>query len=166
MGIVFDVETVSNEISRYFFWHEGALLENNYRMEKRVMSTEEVKEYLTRKFDKNEYFVTSRNETFRRRLYDEYLGGLDMEKFPMLFKRAIPFKMNSRLEDFVKEYICMEQDIHIENMQESVIQYGRMQKKIMDTTEEISRLQEISESYAKVEEKRSQIEKYEYFTRV
>lgn len=165
VGVVFDVETATNEISRYFFWHKGALLENNYRMEKRVMSTEEVKEYLTRKFDKSEYFVTSRNETFRRKLYDDYLGGLDMEKFPMLFKRAIPFKMNSRLEDFVKEYICMEQDIHIEDMQESVIQYGRMQKKIMDTAEEISCLQEISEAYGKVEEKREEIEKYGYFTR-
>lgn len=164
VGIVFDVETATNEISRYFFWHKGGLLENNYRMEKRVMSTEEVKEYLTRKFDKSEYFVTSRNETFRRKLYDDYLGGLDMEKFPMLFKRAIPFKMNSRLEDFVKEYICMEQDIHIEDMQESVIQYGRMQKRIMDTAEEISRLQEISDAYALVEEKRKEIEKYEYFT--
>lgn len=164
VGIVFDVETATNEISRYFFWHKGALLENNYRMEKRVMSTEEVKEYLTRKFDKSEYFVTSRNETFRRKLYDDYLGGLDMEKFPMLFKRAIPFKMNSRLEDFVKEYICMEQDIHIEDMQESVIQYGRMQKRIMDTAEEISRLQEISDAYARVAEKRKEIEKYEYFT--
>lgn len=165
VGIVFDVETSTNEISRYFFWHKGGLLENNYRMEKRVMSTEEVKEYLTRKFDRNEYFVTSRNESFRRKLYDDYLGGLDMDKFPMLFKRAIPFKMNSRLEDFVKEYICMEQDIHIEDMQESVIQYGRMQKKIMDTAEEINRLQEISDSYEQVEEKRRKIEKYEYFTR-
>ena len=164
VGIVFDVETATNEISRYFFWHRGGLLENHYRMEKRVMSTEEVKEYLTRKFEKSDYFVTSRNETFRRKLYDDYLGGLDMEKFPMLFKRAIPFKMNSRLEDFVKEYICMEQDIHIEDMQESVIQYGRMQKKIMDTAEEISRLQEISEAYARVADKRKEIEKYEYFT--
>lgn len=164
VGIVFDVETATNEISRYFFWHRGALLENNYRMEKRVMSTEEVKEYLTRKFDKSEYFVTSRNETFRRKLYDDYLGGLDMEKFPMLFKRAIPFKMNSRLEDFVKEYICMEQDIHIEDMQESVIQYGRMQKKIMDTAEEINRLQEISDAYGAVTQKREEIERYQYFT--
>lgn len=165
VGVVFDVETSTNEISRYFFWHKGALLENNYRMEKRVMSTEEVKEYLTRKFEKSEYFVTSRNETFRRKLYDDYLGGLDMEKFPMLFKRAIPFKMNSRLEEFVKEYICMEQDIHIEDMQESVIQYGRMQKKIIDTGEEIRCLKEISEAYASVEEKRREIEKYGYFTR-
>lgn len=164
VGIVFDVETATNEISRYFFWHRGPLLENNYCMEKRVMSTEEVKEYLTRKFDKSEYFVTSRNETFRRKLYDDYLGGLDMEKFPMLFKRAIPFKMNSRLEDFVKEYICMEQDIHIEDMQESVIQYGRMQKKIMDTAEEINRLQEISDAYGAVTQKREEIERYQYFT--
>ena len=44
--------------------------------------------------------------------------------------------MNIKLEDFVKEYICMEQDIHIEDMQESVMQYGRMRKKIEDTCAE------------------------------
>ena len=32
--------------------------------------------------------------------------------------------MNIRLEDFVKEYICTEQNIHIEDMQESVMQYA------------------------------------------
>ena len=41
--------------------------------------------------------------------------------------------MNIKLEDFVKEYICMEQDIHIEDMQESVMQYGRMRQRIEDT---------------------------------
>lgn len=164
VGVVFDVETAANEISRYFFWHRGALLENQYRMEQRVMSTEEIKEYLNRKFEKGDCFLTSRNETFRRKLYDEYLGGLDMEKFPMLFKRAIPFKMNSRLEDFVKEYICMEQDIHIEDMQESVIQYGRMQKKIMDTAEEIRCLEEISGAFRLVEEKEQEAKRLRYIT--
>ncbi len=165
VGIVFDVETATNEISRYFFWHKGGLLANDYRIERRPMSTEEVKEYLARAFDKADYYTTSRNESFRRRLYDDYLGGLDKEKFPMLFKRAIPFKMNSKLEDFVKEYICMEQDIHIEDMQESVMQYGRMQKKIMDTSHEIDELNHIQEKYQLVEDKQKDLEKYEYFSR-
>ena len=70
-------------------------------------------------------------------MYETYLGGLDSEKFPLLFKRAIPFRMNIKLEDFVKEYICTEQDIHMEDMQESVMQYGRMRRKIEDTSQEI-----------------------------
>ena len=45
--------------------------------------------------------------------------------------------MNIKLEDFVKEYICTEQDIHIEEMQASVMEYGRMQRKIEDTCREI-----------------------------
>lgn len=166
IGVVFDVETATNDYSkRYFFWHRGEFIGQSgaYRIDKRAMSTEEIREYLNRKFDKGDFFITSRNETFRRKLYDDYLGGLDMEKFPMLFKRAIPFKMNSRIEEFVKEYICMEQDIHIEDMQESVIQYGRMQKKIMDIGEEIISLNEISQAFSKVEEKKSEIGKYRYF---
>lgn len=31
IGIVFDVNTASNEVSRRFFWHKGSLWENEYR---------------------------------------------------------------------------------------------------------------------------------------
>lgn len=77
-----------------------------------------------------------------------------MEKFPRLFKRAIPFKMNIRLEDFVKEYICMEQDIHIEDMQEGAMLYGRMCRKIEATMQEIEELKQISAQYQVMEEKK------------
>ena len=130
VGVVFDVETATNEISRLFFWHTGGLLENQYRADRRCLTTVEVREYLQRTFAADQFYYGPSNERFRRQLYDIYLGGLDGEKFPRLFKRAIPFKMNIRLEDFVKEYICMEQDIHIEDLQESVMQYGRMRSKI------------------------------------
>ena len=130
VGVVFDVETATNEISRLFFWHKGGLLENDYRADKRCLTTGEIREYLQRNFSTTDFYCGPSNERFRKQLYDIYLGGLDMEKFPRLFKRAIPFKMNIKLEDFVKEYICMEQDIHIEDLQESVMQYGRMRSKI------------------------------------
>ncbi len=119
IGVVFDVETATNEISRMFFWHKGGLLEGDYRRDGRAMTIAEVRDYLQQNFAKAEKLYTANNERFRRNLYDVYFGGLDMEKFPRLFKRAIPFKMNIRLEEFVKEYICMEQDIHMEDMQKA-----------------------------------------------
>ena len=147
VGVVFDVETATNEISRLFFWHTGELLNNHYRTEKRCLTTIEMREYLQRTFPPEGFYCGPSNERFRRQLYDISLGGLDMEKFPRLFKRAIPFRMNIKLEDFVKEYICMEQDIQIEDLQESVMQYGRMQNKIEETQEEIRRLNLIREQY-------------------
>ena len=147
VGVVFDVETATNEISRLFFWHTGELLNNHYRTEKRCLTTIEMREYLQRTFPPEGFYCGPSNERFRRQLYDIYLGGLDMDKFPRLFKRAIPFRMNIKLEDFVKEYICMEQDIQIEDLQESVMQYGRMQNKIEETQEEIRRLNLIREQY-------------------
>ena len=153
VGVVFDVETATNEINRLFFWHKSGLLENQYRADKRCLTTFEVKEYLQRTFSKEEYYCGPSNERFRRQMYDIYLGGLDIEKFPRLFKRAIPFRMNIKLEDFVKEYICMEQDIHIEDLQESVMQYGRMRSKIEETMEEIRRLKLICEKYEQYAEK-------------
>ena len=144
VGVVFDVETATNEISRMFFWHKGQLPEHNYCVGARTMSTDEVKSWLIQNFPKEDIYFGSHNERFRKQLYDIYLGGLDAEKFPLLFKRAIPFRMNIKLEEFVKEYICMEQNIHIEDMQESVMQYGYMQKRIMDICEEIKELEKDS----------------------
>ena len=162
VGVVFDVETATNEINRLFFWHKSGLLENQYRADKRCLTTGEIREYLQRVFPPEQHYCGPSNERFRRQLYDIYLGGLDMEKFPRLFKRAIPFRMNIKLEDFVKEYICMEQDIHIEDLQESVMQYGRMRNKIEETLEEIRRLKEIRESYGQYRERRRDAESCTY----
>lgn len=162
VGVVFDVETATNEISRLFFWHQGGLLENDYRADKRCLTTIEIREYLQRNFAQTDYYCGPSNERFRKQLYDIYLGGLDMEKFPRLFKRAIPFKMNIKLEDFVKEYICMEQDIHIEDLQESVMQYGRMRSKIEETLKEIRYLQEIQEQYEEYQKKLAEVTNCDY----
>ena len=153
VGVVFDVDTSNNDVSRLFFWHTGELLPNHYRSEGRCLTTAEMREYLQRSFTPEQFYCGPSNERFRRQLYDIYLGGLDMEKFPKLFKRAISFRMNIKLEDFVKEYICMEQDIHIEDLQESVMQYGRMRSKIEETMEEISRLKLICQRYEQYAEK-------------
>jgi uncharacterized protein YPO0396 len=163
VGAVFDVETSTNDISRKFFWHKGPLWDNGYRTADRAMTMEEITATFRSSYSKEDYFATSHNERFRRQLYDVYLGGLDSEKFPLLFKRAIPFRMNIKLEDFVKEYICMDQDIHIEDMQESVMQYGRMRKKIEDTSIEIGILKDLSEKYKKVQELEANIHKNMYF---
>lgn len=157
IGVAFDVETATNEIGRLFFWHKGSMLPGDYRMEDRTMTTGELRDYLQKHFEREEYFYTSNNERFRRNLYDVYLGGLDMEKFPRLFKRAIPFRMNIRLEDFVKEYICMEQDIQIDDMQESVRLYGQMCRKIEAAMVEIGELTRIGEQYGVFIEKKDQL---------
>ena len=165
VGVVFDVETATNEISRLFFWHKGPIPDHHYCVDgsARTMSTDEIKAWLLQNFAKEDYYYGSHNERFRKQLYDIYLGGLDAEKFPLLFKRAIPFRMNIKLEEFVKEYICMEQDIHIEDMQLSVMEYGRMRKKIEDTCKEIANLKEICDQHRVVEKIKTQMGDYGYY---
>ena len=162
MGVVFDVETATNEINRLFFWHRSGLLANAYRGEKRCLSTVEIREYLQRTFGEEAFYCGPSNERFRRQLYDVYLGGLDKEKFPRLFKRAIPFRMNIKLEEFVKEYICMEQDIQIEDLKESIMQYGRMRSKIESTMEEIEELKKIDGIYQDFDDKREKSRECDY----
>ena len=162
VGIVFDVDTAANDFNRLFFWHKGAVPADNYRIAGRVITINELKARLKKEYGREDYFYTTNNERFRRNLYDSYLGGLDMEKFPRLFKRAIPFRMNIRLEDFVKEYICMEQDIHIEEMQESVVLYGRMRKKIEDAKMELAELSGIEEQYRKYDGCRKQADSLKF----
>lgn len=162
IGVVFDVETATNEINRMFFWHRGGLIPGDYRTGNRTTTINELRDYLQQNFTKEEQFYTANNERFRRILYDVYLGGLDIEKFPRLFKRAIPFKMNIRLEDFVKEYICMEQDIQIEDMQDSVVLYGRMCRKIEAAMAEIEELKQIQSRYEAFLEQKKEKENRDY----
>ncbi len=162
LGVVFDVETATNRISRLFFWHEGGIPKHHYRTDGRAMAISELRKALQSELNKDQFYFGTSNERFRKQMYDIYLGGLDVEKFPRLFKRAIPFKMNIKLEDFVREYICMEQDIHIEDMQESVMQYGRMRRRIEETLTEAGRLEEIEECFQKFQEKKQEQEYCQY----
>lgn len=162
VGVVFDVETATNHISRRFFWHQGPLWENEYRTGDRPITIAELEKGLKERYSKEEAFSTSHNERFRRQLYENYLGGLDAEKFPLLFKRAIPFRMNIRLEDFVREYICMEQNIHIEEMQDSVLQYGKLRRKLEETYQEITALTQLSAHYQEISQKKELSEKKKF----
>ena len=46
IGVAFDVESATNEISRLFFWHRGPFLKTGYRNAGRFMSTDKIKETL------------------------------------------------------------------------------------------------------------------------
>ena len=165
VGVVFDVETATNEIGRMFFWHKGPIPDHQYRKADRTMSIDEVKNWLLANYSKEECYFGSHNERFRKQLYDIYLGGLDAEKFPLLFKRAIPFRMNIKLEEFVKEYICMEQNIHIDDMRQSVTEYGRLRRRIEDTCKEIEKLKEICGQHEAMMAVRKEKEQCGYFAR-
>lgn len=161
VGVSFDVDVVSNNAERMFFWHKGPLLANGYRYDSKTMTLSQLKEYLSRSRTNEEWWISRTNEKFRSKLYETYLGGLDERKFPMLFKKAISFRMDTKLEDFVKEFICIEKDIHIEDMQESVVQYVRLKRKLEDTKNEIRHLEEIKEQYDKyqvIEERIAQLQ--------
>ena len=45
VGVVFDVDTSNNDVSRLFFWHTGELLPNHYRSEGRCLTTAEMRPY-------------------------------------------------------------------------------------------------------------------------
>ena len=56
VGVVFDVDTSNNDISRLFFWHTGELLPNHYRSEGRCLTTTEMREYLQRSFTPEQFY--------------------------------------------------------------------------------------------------------------
>ncbi len=59
----------------------------------------------------------------------------------------------------------MEQDIHMEDMQLSVMEYGRMRRKIEDTCREIEQLKEICGQYETVKELDRGIQAAQYYTK-
>lgn len=149
LGVIFDVDVSVNDVNRMFFWHTGALAVNHYREGEKVFSINELKEYIQGNYAKDEYYFSRTNEKFRNELYSNYFGGLHPKHFPALFKKAIPFKMDMKLEDFVKNYICTENDIHMENMQDSVAQYTRLKRRLEDAKKEIGLLEGIQDQYGR-----------------
>lgn len=162
VGVIFDVDVSVNDVSRLFFWHTGELAANRYRDGEKVFSINELKDYIESKFTKEEYYFSRTNEKFRNELYTNFFGGLHPKHFPALFKKAIPFKMDMKLEDFVKNYICTENDIHMEDMQDSVAQYTRLKRRLEDTKSEISLLSDIRQQYSRYETYSAQIEQLQY----
>jgi uncharacterized protein YPO0396 len=163
IGAAFDVTTANNEYSKTFFWHKGPLPDSYYRTAERTMSIDEVKAFIRNNYPTDQYYFESTNDRFRVKLYDVYLGGLNPERFPQLFKKAIPFKMDIKLPEFVKEYICIEQDTNIEDMQESVTQYGRMCRQIKDIQEEVKELSAIQHAFDGFFSKETEARKLKYF---
>lgn len=161
VGVVFDVDVTNNEINRLFFAHSGRFPENHYRTGKRCATIAEIKNIL-KMFPEEETFSSSTNSRFRRELYDRWFGGLNPDKFIALFKKAIPFRMDMKLEDFVGSYICMEKDIRIEEMQDSVTQYVRLKRKLEETREEIGLLEKIREAYGQYDCACQDKELYQY----
>lgn len=162
LGVVFDVDVSVNEISRLFFWHTGELAPNRYRDDGKAFSISELKEYIESNYTGENYYFSRTNEKFRNELYANFFGGLHPKHFPALFKKAIPFKMDMKLEDFVKNYICTENDIHMEDMQDSVAQYTRLKRRLEDTRKEIALLTEIKEQYGRYEAHGEGIRKFGY----
>ncbi len=149
VGVVFDVDVDGGgEINRLFFVHSGRLSEDRYRRDGRAATIAEVRAFL-KSFPEEEVFYSSTNNRFRRELYERYFGGLNPDKFVALFKKAIPFRMDMKLEDFVGSYICMEKDIRIEEMQDSVTQYVRLNRRLQETEEEIELLEGVHGAYQK-----------------
>ncbi len=162
IGVVFDVDVSVNDVNRLFFRHTGALAPNHYRDGDKVFSVGELKEYIETNYSKEDYYFSRTNEKFRNELYTNFFGGLHPKHFPALFKKAIPFKMDMKLEDFVKNYICTENDIHMEDMQDSVTQYTRLKRRLEDTKSEITLLTDIRQQYSRYETYSAQIEQLQY----
>lgn len=162
LGVVFDVDVSVNDVNRMFFWHTGELVANRYREGEKVLSINELKDYIQENYSKEDYYFSRTNEKFRNELYSNFFGGLHPKHFPALFKKAIPFKMDMKLEDFVKNYICTENDIHIEDMQDSVTQYTRLKRRLEDTKNEIQLLTDINEQFGRYTTYANQIDQYQY----
>jgi uncharacterized protein YPO0396 len=162
IGVIFDVDVSVNEVNRLFFRHTGALAPNRYRDGEKVFSINELKEYIEANYSKEDYYFSRTNEKFRNELYTNFFGGLHPKHFPALFKKAIPFKMDMKLEDFVKNYICTENDIHMEDMQDSVAQYTRLKRRLEDTRSEITLLTDIRQQYSRYETYSAEIEQLQY----
>ncbi|MHB8127673.1 MAG: ATP-binding protein [Mobilitalea sp.] len=150
IGVAFDVDTSNNNIAKQWFWHTGPIFEDHYRSsDNKPLTTDELKDFIRKNYVAEDHFLTTTDNKFRNEIYSSYFGGLPAERFIALFKKAIPFRMDMKLDDFIKNYIFTKVDIHIDDMKDNVAQYSNLKLKLEDTKKEIELLTVVQEQYQK-----------------
>lgn len=163
MGVAFDIDTSNNDITKQWFWHTGPLLENKYRIdERKPLSIDNLRDFIKKNFPQDEYFLTKTDIKFKNEIYNNYFGGIPAEHYISLFKKAVPFKVDMKLDDFIKNYIFTEVNIHIDDMKDSVTQYSNLKLKLEDTKKEIEFLTVIHNQYEKYAECCNKDKQYKY----
>ena len=155
-GVLFDVEINSaSPISSQFFILNNEIPENKFISAKKPLTISEFKSAFS-----GGIFPDS-SKTYRKELLTK-LGHLN-DKFFRIFKKSVAFNVDTNLEDFIKNFICKDEILDVEEMQEDIRQLNQFKDEITNLENEINELDKIKDAYNEYASLEKKEKLYGYF---
>lgn len=140
LGVVFDVD-ISKHQDHLFFFLNAPLPDHQFLNEDRKtpMTISQLRKFYKGESDN---FVPYLDEAFREALVQRHLGKFGHSFFG-LFKKAIALKITENIKDFILKFVCEEDIIDIEEMQETIRSYKKLEDELTRTKHKIEHLEQI-----------------------
>ncbi len=159
-GCCFDVYS-ENDYTTTWFIYSDALPINGFVNKKIPMDSTALRLFLKEEF-KGHHETTTTNKDFRDKLCGR-LGGLRVERFRNLLKKAISFNPDVKIQDFISEFVCDEQQaVDVSPMQETIRSYKDLEKEADVLNERIELLDKIVSKHVKFMDAKDKEQEYAY----
>ena len=157
LGVIFDVDVTKNKYDKIFFKLDGEMPDDRFIEGNKTLTISEFKKKYKDKAD-----IFAINKEYRNKLLNQYMGKLNADFFD-IFKKSIAFNVDTKIEDFIKNFICNKIEIDVESMQENIKLYKKLEHMIFETKKEIDYLNRINAKYSLWNDKKIELKVYEYF---
>ena len=145
MGCVFDTMSDGND-ERHFFYYEDKIFENEFVIDGIPMNYRTLKAYFDENLPEGKYRFFDSNRQYQDFLKRQF-GGLK-DKYFSLLKKACSFSPITDITSFITEYVCEPQEnINLENLQENIFQYRKLQKEAEAIQLRVSMLEDIKQKF-------------------
>lgn len=165
LGIVFDVKVSNNEHDEdHCFFYYNHPLDDHYFSEKDgdKISPWSIKDFKAQAKSDGKLKLYYSNAQYREDFLNRYMGELNPKYFD-LFKKAIAFSVDMKIDDFIRQFVCQADDLDLNKMLDTFRAYNKILRIIQTTKEEKALLEEIETTYQRYHENKQGIERYQTY---
>lgn len=157
IGIVCGVDVVAKKQEHKFFYLDKMLPEHKFIIDEKPISYSIFKDQY-----KREATIFPTDKDYRTSFLIQYMGKLNPNFFN-IFKKSISFNMDADIKDFIKNFICDDKTIDVEEMQENIRSYKALENTIAEVENEIEKLNDIENQYKIFQELKNKVKLHKYF---
>ena len=166
LGIVFDVKVnAPNEAEEdhHFFFYNHPLSDHYFCAQNdNVKQPWSIRDFIKNSKVDKKLIIYPNNRQYQEAFLSRHMGELNRKYFD-LFKKAIAFNVDMGIDQFIRQFVCQEDDLKLEKMLESFRDYNKMLRIIKTTKEEKALLENIENSYYEYKQAENKIFKNKYY---
>lgn len=161
MGLIAEVSCSENKFDNIFFHLKGSLPDDKFTMKKVDGSSYPllIKEF--KELYKHKAFIFNTNKEYTKHFLN-VMGNMN-DNYSDIFKKSIAFNMDSNIQQFIREFICPDKTIEVEDMQDNIRNYKKIKNIINNAEKEILYLDNIEKKNLIVENLKGKENLYNYY---